>query len=64
MLQRLQKIDPTSFLKFDWTHEYGTTGNFIHKSMPPFIVLLINMIVIYLLNLASVFERYDSHSDY
>jgi hypothetical protein len=64
MLAKLQKIDPTSFLKFDWTQEYGVFGKYLHKSGPPLMVLLINLAVICLLDYASVIESYDSHSQY
>jgi len=64
MLAKLQRIDPTSFLKFDWTSNFGTMGLYLHKSFPPFCVLLINLAVIFLLDYACVIESYDSHSAY
>ena len=64
MLTRLQKLDPTSFLKFDWAYEFGDLGPYLRKSLPPMVILLINLGVISLLDLASVYEKYDSHSQY
>ena len=62
MLTRLQKVDPTQFLSFDWAYNFGWFGPYLHKSMPPFIILCINLMVISMLDIASVYEKYDSHS--
>jgi hypothetical protein len=62
MLTRLQKVDPTQFLSFDWAYNFGWLGPYLHKSMPPFFILCINLMVINLLDMASVYEKYDSHS--
>lgn len=64
VLAKLQKIDPTSILTFDWTQNFGTMGAYLHKSLPPLMVILINLTVIILLDYASVIESYDSHSKY
>jgi hypothetical protein len=37
-------------------------GIYLHKSLPPMIILLINLGVICLMDLACVIESYDSHS--
>ena len=64
MLTRLQKLDPTSFLSFGWTQDFGRLGTYLHKSLPPLLILLINVTIIWLLDYASVIEAYDSHSQY
>ena len=64
MLSRLQKFDPTHFLTFDWTAHAGTLGMYLHKSLPPLIVLMINIMVISLLDYTCIIESYDSHSAY
>jgi hypothetical protein len=64
MLSRLQKIDPTSFLNLTWTKEYGRIGVYMHKLIPPSIILIINVTIISALDFASVIEGYNSHSRY
>jgi len=64
MLLKLQKLDPTNFLTFDWTRDFGWMGVYMHKSLPPLMVILINLGVINLLDMACVIESYDSHSHY
>lgn len=56
MLARLQNLDPTSFLKFDWAYEFGSLGPYLHKSLPPLMIISINLGVISLLDYASVIE--------
>ena len=62
MLAKLQNIDPTDILKFNWTKDMGWFGYYVHKSLPPLTIILINTGIISLLNLASVIEAYGSHS--
>jgi len=62
LLTRLQALDPTSFLSFGWTQDFGRLGTYLHKSLPPLLILSINAAVIWLLDYASVIEAYDSHS--
>jgi hypothetical protein len=42
----------------------GPIGKYLHKSLPPLVVILINTMVILLLDYASRYEGYDSHSEY
>lgn len=64
MLARLQQIDPTDFLAFGWSNNFGWLGPYVHRTLPPTFVLLINTSILFLLDLASVIESYDSHSAY
>lgn len=64
MLSRLQTIDPTEFLKFGWSNDFGWLSPYLQRSLPPTFVLLINALVLLLLDYASVMESYDSHSAY
>lgn len=64
MLARLQKLDASGFLSLDWTKSYGSLGKYAHKFIPPLLVNIINVIIINLLDYASVIESYDSHSKY
>jgi hypothetical protein len=48
----------------DWTDDVGHMGAFLRKSLPPLIVLTINMVIIVLLDYTSVLESYDCHSSY
>lgn len=64
MLARLQDIDPTEFLSFGWSGYFGWLGPYVHRSLPPTFVLAINSTVLFLLDVASVIESFDSHSSY
>lgn len=64
MLKQLSKVEGMNWVKFNWADEYGFIGFLIHKSGPPLLVIVINLLVIILLDLASVYERYHSHSEY
>ena len=64
MLARLQDIDPTEFLAFGWSKYFGWLGPYVHRSLPPTFVLAINSTILFLLDVASVIESYDSHSSY
>ena len=64
MLQRLQNIAPTQFLQFGWANNFGWLSPYIYRTMPPTFVLLINALVLFILDYASVIEKYDSHSAY
>lgn len=64
MLNQLQKIDSLSWLSFGWTKNLGVFGTLIHKSGPPSLILLINVAIISLLDIISVIESYDCHSQY
>ena len=62
MLTRLQTMDPTEFLTFGWSRNFGWLGPYMHRSLPPAFVLLINTGILALLDQASVIESYESHS--
>ena len=47
-----------------WTQEYGRLGVYMHKMIPPSLILLINVTIICALDYASVVEGYNSHSKY
>lgn len=51
-------------MKFDWTEKYGLAGKYLHKSLPPLLIVTINTLVLIILDYASVAETYDSHSKY
>ena len=56
LLARLQEVDQTNFLKFDWTDKYGTAGKYLKKSLPPLLVVTLNLVILIILDYAAVVE--------
>jgi hypothetical protein len=64
MINQISQLEGMNWVKFTWATNDSTIGFLIHKSGPPLLVILINLLVIILLDFASVFERYHCHSKY
>ena len=64
LLSRLQKYDPTKLLSFDWVNNFGSWGPILQKVLPPFVVIQINVVILYMLDYAAILEGHDSHSKY
>ena len=60
----LQKVDPTNILSMEWANDMGTFEFYIKKLLPPILIIGINLLVLMLLDWASQYECYDSHSAY
>lgn len=63
MLSTLKQIDLFGFLNFEWT-ENIPGGNFIKANLSPLIILMINQIILFLIDLAALVERHETHSLY
>ena len=63
MLSALKEFDITGFLKFDWV-EHLPNGAFIKSNIPPLIILGINQIILFLIDISAIVERHETHSLY
>jgi Calcium-dependent channel, 7TM region, putative phosphate len=54
------------FLNFDWAERlpWGGIGGFIKANLPPLVILLINQIILFLIDLSALVERHETHSLY
>lgn len=63
MLSTLKQFDFVGFLNFEWT-ENLPGGNFIKANIPPLVILFINQIILFLIDLSALVERHETHSLY
>jgi hypothetical protein len=56
-------VDIIGIFNFEWI-EGLPFGNFIKSHLPPFVILGINLILLLLIDIASLVERYEAHSLY
>lgn len=63
MLSTLKQIDMFGFLNFDWIDNLPW-GNFIKSNFPPLLILGINQIILFLIDLSSIVECHETHSLY
>jgi hypothetical protein len=63
MLLKLKEIEIFAFLNFDWA-ESLPMGNFIKSNFPPLLILGINQIILFLIDISAIVERHETHSLY
>jgi hypothetical protein len=63
VLMHVKAFDTHNMLSFDWTYNLPW-GGFFHQHTGPFIIILINQILLQFIDVASVMETYETHSLY
>lgn len=63
MLSTLKQIDLFGVLSFEWA-EHLPLGSFVKANFPPLVILAINQIILYLIDITSIVERHETHSLY
>ena len=63
MLSALKQFDFFGFLNFEWTTNLPG-GNFLKENIPPLVILCINQIILFLIDLSAIVERHETHSLY
>ena len=63
MLSTLQYVDILGISDFNWFDNLPY-GQFLKSHMPPLVILGINQILLFLIDIASIIERYETHSLY
>ena len=51
------------FLSFEWTDNLPG-GNFLKANISPFLIILINQIILFLIDISAQVERHETHSLY
>lgn len=63
MLSTLKQFDLFGFLNFDWA-ENLPGGALVKANIAPLLILLINQIILFLIDLSALVERHETHSLY
>jgi hypothetical protein len=63
MLSTLKQIDIFGVLNFDWASALPM-GNFLKANLPPLVILGINQIILFLIDVSALLERHETHSLY
>eukprot|EP00352_Strombidinopsis_acuminata_P000737 CAMPEP_0176344652 /NCGR_PEP_ID=MMETSP0126-20121128/4854_1 /TAXON_ID=141414 ORGANISM="Strombidinopsis acuminatum, Strain SPMC142" /NCGR_SAMPLE_ID=MMETSP0126 /ASSEMBLY_ACC=CAM_ASM_000229 /LENGTH=257 /DNA_ID=CAMNT_0017691207 /DNA_START=1055 /DNA_END=1828 /DNA_ORIENTATION=- len=63
LYNNLQNIDKTGFTSLSWAPQ-GGVGDFIRRHGPPLFIISINVVILVLLDIASIIECYETHSRY
>lgn len=63
MLSTLKKADIFGIFNFEWA-ESLPFGSFLKVHLPPLIILTINLILLFLIDIGSQIENYEAHSLY
>ena len=63
MLSTLKQIDIFGVLNFDWAAGLPM-GNFLKANLPPLVILGINQIILFLIDVSALLERHETHSLY
>lgn len=62
MLSTLKQFDTFGFLNFEWADKFLPW--FIKKNLPPLVILCINQIILFLIDISALVERHETHSLY
>ena len=63
ILAKFQQMDKSKFLEFDWVNQYPG-GALLRQHLPPFVIIIINQILIQLIDVMSLAESQVTHSQY
>lgn len=63
ILAKFQQMDKSKFLEFDWVNQYPG-GALIRQHLPPAVIIIINQILIYFIDVMSLAESHVTHSQY
>lgn len=65
LLSSIRRYDKNKYLEFDWVDKDNVfIGSFVRQHGPPFLIILINQLLMILIDLTTRIECYETHSLY